>query len=365
VAFAAPLLLALAAGNQATAQQVAGPYISLGAGINQQQTLTRDAAPALGLPDSAKWQFNTGFSAEFSVGWGFANGLRLDLEAPYLTAKVSGVTTAGERAGGSEGKYGGMVNVLYDFNLGLPVTPYIGLGAGGLDIEHDGFNRGPTGFTFPGHAGSQSIGDFGYQGIVGLAYPLPFVPGLAMTAEYRFLGALDPQSSFRTNVYNGAGDITATGSTRYSGDFTHSVMLGLRYAFAGPGAATTAVEAGTIPGTAVPLAEPARTYLVFFDWDRADLTARARQIVAEAATASTHVQTTRIDVNGYTDLSGSAEYNKHLSIRRTQSVEAELVRDGVPRDEIAIEGFGEANPLVPTAPDTREPQNRRVAIVLH
>ena len=52
---------------------------------------------------------------------------------------------------------------------------------------------------------------------------------------------------------------------------------------------------------AAPAPSEARTYLVFFDWDRSDLTGRAREIVAQAAQASTHVQTTRIEVNGYTD----------------------------------------------------------------
>jgi iron complex outermembrane receptor protein len=109
---------------------------------------------------------------------------------------------------------------------------------------------------------------------------------------------------------------------------------------------------------------PVRTYLVFFDWDRADLTARARQIVDSAAEASTHVQTTRIEVDGYTDLSGTAAYNQKLSVRRAETVQNELVHDGVPAAEIAIHGYGQSNPLVPTAPGVREPQNRRVEIVL-
>ncbi len=111
-------------------------------------------------------------------------------------------------------------------------------------------------------------------------------------------------------------------------------------------------------------ATAARTYLVFFDWDRADLTTRARQIVAQAAQASTQTSTTRLEVNGYTDLSGTAAYNKRLSIRRAESVESELVKDGVARNEIYIHGFGESDPLVQTAAGVREPQNRRVEIVL-
>jgi iron complex outermembrane receptor protein len=109
---------------------------------------------------------------------------------------------------------------------------------------------------------------------------------------------------------------------------------------------------------------PVRTYLVFFDWDRADLTPRARQIVLTAAQASTHVQTTQIEVDGYTDLSGTAQYNQRLSVRRAETVRAELVKDGVAASEIDIHGYGETHPLVPTAPGVREPQNRRVEIIL-
>ena len=91
---------------------------------------------------------------------------------------------------------------------------------------------------------------------------------------------------------------------------------------------------------------------------------RARQIVADAARNASAPQTTRIEVNGYTDTSGTAHYNRGLSVRRAQNVAAELVRLGVPRQEISIQGFGETHPLVPTAQGVREPQNRRVEIIL-
>ncbi len=69
-------------------------------------------------------------------------------------------------------------------------------------------------------------------------------------------------------------------------------------------------------------------------------------------------------MNGYTDTSGSAKYNQGLSVRRAQAVAAELVKDGVPRQAITIQGFGETHLLVPTGPNVREPQNRRVEIIL-
>ena len=77
-----------------------------------------------------------------------------------------------------------------------------------------------------------------------------------------------------------------------------------------------------------------------------------------------HVQTTRIQLDGYTDLSGTSVYNQKLSIRRARTVQTELVREGVPVNEISIHGYGESNPLVPTAQGVREPQNRRVEIIL-
>jgi OmpA-OmpF porin, OOP family len=105
-----------------------------------------------------------------------------------------------------------------------------------------------------------------------------------------------------------------------------------------------------------------RSYLVFFDRDTA--TRRAREIIRKAANNSTHVQYTRIEVNGYTDTSGTPRYNMRLSLRRAQAVAGELVRDGVPASAISIRGFGQTRPLVPTGAGVREPQNRRVEVVL-
>jgi outer membrane protein OmpA-like peptidoglycan-associated protein len=147
-------------------------------------------------------------------------------------------------------------------------------------------------------------------------------------------------------------------STSVSGERLHTYggTVGVRYTFGAPPPA--------LPPTPVPVAAPARSYLVFFDWDKADLTERARQIIADAAANSTRVQTTRIDVSGHADRTGSAAYNQALSERRARNVANELVRDGVPQNIITVQGFGYTRPLVPTGPGVREPQNRRVEIVM-
>ena len=53
-----------------------------------------------------------------------------------------------------------------------------------------------------------------------------------------------------------------------------------------------------------------------------------------------------------------------LSIRRANAVKDALVRAGIPANQIAVIGKGESDPLVPTADGVREPQNRRVEILL-
>jgi OmpA-OmpF porin, OOP family len=115
---------------------------------------------------------------------------------------------------------------------------------------------------------------------------------------------------------------------------------------------------------AAPAPAPAKTYLVFFDWDRANLTPRATQIIAQAASDSHTQNVTTLNVSGYTDTSGTAKYNQGLSMRRAQTVAGQLVSDGVPQTEIEIHAYGETHLLVPTGPGVREPQNRRVEIVL-
>ena len=186
--------------------------------------------------------------------------------------------------------------------------------------------------------------------------PIPQVHGLAFTVEYRFFGV----GSRKYNVAAQAAPDTpvAFGTAKLGNDFNHAVMIGLRYNFGQPPPPPPPAPA------AVPAPAPTRSYLVFFDWDKYSLTDRARQIIAEAAANSTKVQYTRIEVNGYTDTSGTPKYNLGLSIRRANAVKAELIKDGVPESAITAKGFGDTVLLVPTGPGVREPQNRRVEIII-
>jgi outer membrane protein OmpA-like peptidoglycan-associated protein len=346
---------ALTAPLAAFAQPVTGPYISLGAGVDylQDQDLHGQSASIIG----SKLATNVGGIATASVGYGLGNGLRIEVQGDWSSPKFY--------KGGTNyiQQYHGFVNALYDFDGSLIyvpwLAPYVGVGGGYGGTHLTSFNvngADALGTTYLHSTGTDS--NYAVQGIVGLAFATG-VPGLDLTAEYRFTAS--PSNSSYNAQYLDAVSSTRV-KIRTEGEYNHVALLGVRYQIFSP--PPPVAPAPPSPPAAPPAPEPARTYLVFFDWDRADLTTRARQIVAEAATASTHVQTTRIEVNGYTDLSGTAAYNQRLSVRRAQSVEAELVKDGVAQGEISIHGFGESNPLVPTAKGVREPQNRRVEIIL-
>jgi outer membrane protein OmpA-like peptidoglycan-associated protein len=116
------------------------------------------------------------------------------------------------------------------------------------------------------------------------------------------------------------------------------------------------------PPVVAPQAAPL-SYLVFFNFNKSDLTVEAQSIVKTAAENAAKAKPTRLTVTGHTDTVGSDAYNMRLSMRRAQSVQKELVHDGVPADEIAIFGKGKRDLLVPTADGVKEPQNRRVQIV--
>ena len=109
--------------------------------------------------------------------------------------------------------------------------------------------------------------------------------------------------------------------------------------------------------------EPGR-FLVYFDTDQATLGPGATQVVTEAAQAYQQTGAAQIEVIGYTDTTGSAEYNLALSQRRAETVADELIRQGVPATDIATIGRGEEDLLVPTADGVNEPANRRVEIVV-
>jgi iron complex outermembrane receptor protein len=141
-----------------------------------------------------------------------------------------------------------------------------------------------------------------------------------------------------------------------------SFLFSATYKFGGPAEPAAAAGAAYTPPPAV-VAEAPRSYLVFFDFNKSDLTQDAVRIVDLAAKNAAPAKVTKIEVTGHTDTVGSDAYNLRLSRRRAEAVAAELEAQGIPAGEIDIIAKGKRDLLIPTADGVREPQNRRVQIL--
>lgn len=343
----------------AMAQPLTGLYVGAGAGLHipQNPSLTpyaRGFGTGHTLLDEGY-----GFNSNLALGYGLGNGFRFEIEGDFARSAVNHLngTRFPTASSGYVRNWGVMANAMYDMDIGLPwMYPYIGAGAGYQWTRLNNLQVSEPGGPFAA-ATSDQKGAFAWQAIVGASFPVPNVPGLSLTADYRFMDILGGEKY--TGVVENAGVVSGS-SLKLGNQYEHDLVFGIRYAFNAPPPAAAPMPAPA----AVPAPAPARSYLVFFDWDKANLTDRAKSIVKEAADNSTRVQVTRIEVNGYTDTSGKAEYNQALSVRRAQAVAGELVRDGVPQNVINIQGFGDTHLLVSTGPGVREPQNRRVEIII-
>jgi OOP family OmpA-OmpF porin len=107
--------------------------------------------------------------------------------------------------------------------------------------------------------------------------------------------------------------------------------------------------------------------LLFFEWDSAQITARARQLFPEFKENLEEIlypyPNSLVIIMGHADRSGPAAYNLVLSRRRAEAAAAEWARLGYfSQVPIRIEAYGEERPLAPTPDGVREPLNRRVEI---
>jgi outer membrane protein OmpA-like peptidoglycan-associated protein len=323
----------------ASAQQpVTGPYVTLGAGA---QWL--NDAKTIGNGVNTKYRFDTGGMGLGAVGVGLGNGFRVEGEIAYRESGVKNANTGS--ASGDVNALSFMGNGLYDFNLGWPVTPYIGGGIGMARVNGDKL-------TVPGSTVTINDTDteFAYQGIAGVSYAL--TQQLKLGVEYRYFATTNPHYK------------ESNGSTAGSRYHDNAVLVALRWEFGAPPPPTPPVTPAAVTPPPPPAPAIQRSYLVFFDFDKSDITPEASRVIQQAAANAKTGNVSRIQATGHTDRAGTEQYNMALSIRRANAVKGALVRQGIPENEIVVIGKGETQPLVPTPDGVREPQNRRVEILL-
>ena len=102
---------------------------------------------------------------------------------------------------------------------------------------------------------------------------------------------------------------------------------------------------------------------VFFDFDEARLSPAAQSRIKSLAARACRLDVPRITVLGHADAAGDAAHNLSLSLRRADAVKRALVRDGVPRGQVAVAASGETRLRIATPDNTRDARNRRVEIL--
>jgi len=99
-----------------------------------------------------------------------------------------------------------------------------------------------------------------------------------------------------------------------------------------------------------------------FDTGKADLRSVSDPQINNIAAVMKGCPNVHLTIAGYTDNVGSEPANLRLSTNRANTVMAQLVAAGVPRDRITTEGYGDANPIADNGTADGRAENRRVAM---
>ena len=343
--FAGAALLALAA--QPAAAQTNGWYAGLAGGANWVAD-----GDVNGVAATSGFDVDTGWAALGKVGYGFGD-VRVEGELSHRQNDIGGTASSGDLK-----SWGAMANVLYDFAGMGRFVPYVGFGVGAMNFAADG------------RFGNVNVDDNAWvpavQGILGANFEI--TDNILIGADYRYITGANPK--FDSNV---------AGSYAKADNSQHTVMVGMTYRFGAPAPKPAPVAAVAPPPPPPPPPPPApavqapppppparlpETYVVFFAFDKSDISPVASQVLDRAIADYRSTGMTRIVVEGHTDRSGKDVYNQRLSERRSKSVADYLVAKGIAGSAIQTAGFGESRPRVPTADGERNDENRRAEIFL-
>ncbi len=316
------------------------------------------------INNAANVDHDYGYDVDGIIGYDFG-AFRMEAEVGYRQAQVDGYssTTTTGRGGafpaavagtfnGAAGKTSAlsfMLNGLIDFGDDDGLNGFIGGGAGVARVKMSNYSINPAGSFL-----NDSDTGFAYQALAGVRAPL--TDHIDVGLKYRFF-----------NVDN-VDTIDSLGRAN-SGRFrSHSILGSFIYNFGEPAAPPPPPAPAPAPEPAPPPPPPPAAvctpgpYIVFFEWDKSDVTPEAASILDNAVTAYGDCGQAQVMLAGHADKSGTPKYNLALSQRRNDSVQAYLTSKGIPGGVITTKAFGESAPRVETADGVRELQNRRVEI---
>jgi peptidoglycan-associated lipoprotein len=114
--------------------------------------------------------------------------------------------------------------------------------------------------------------------------------------------------------------------------------------------------------TATPASSPLKE--IYFEYDRFDLRADARDILKGHADWLKSNPSARVEIEGHTDDRGTNEYNLALGAKRAQSAKDYLATLGIAGNRLSTISYGEELPVCKEATDACWQKNRRARFVV-
>ena len=385
---------AVALSSAAHAQQEEGSYVQLGAGMTfSSNSNDLESDTAYPVTFDGEYALDAGLSLYGASGWYLGQGFRTEVEFARRQQDVTAII--GQSPSGA-GTYAGFpsndslgditvqtltVNSYKEFPLvdDSSISAYLGIGAGVAQLRGDFDNYDVALATPSTGVGSATFNKIfiddiqytaAYQAMAGMTFD--FTDNMELDVRYRYLQTGDYE-------FEGVVNDAATGDLA-SNYIAHEVLAGLRWSFGGaapivpvtpqpqykdcPDGSRVMVTA-SCPPIVAPTADPITVVdplVVYFDYDKSNLTAAARDLIRASAMEALEGDLMAVNVEGHTDTSGSSAYNQALSARRANVVRDALISNGISGSLITVDALGESRPEVMTGDGVKEPLNRRTEV---
>ena len=199
------------------------------------------------------------------------------------------------------------------------------------------------------------------------AEPTTIQRGQSSTLRWEVTGAVTSVS-----IDNAIGTVQNTGNRRVFPNDSSTYTLNA----SGPGGNTTSSVTVTVATPPPPPPPPAETGAkgtpesriaslqdAYFDYDRSDIRADARDVLGNDAAAIKSILTDfpniSIVVEGHCDERGQADYNLGLGDRRGQAAKDFLVNLGIPAERLKTISYGKERPVCTETNESCWQRNRR------